>query len=371
MIAFAYLVPAVACLALHFLLGYEGKWTSYLIILGTGELTVGLLHYLFMRRLTYATEYLGSIITSIHYEEPWTELVRRTRTYTDKNGKTHTTTYIEHRYHPEQHYFFTTTGSRFDTDDEYFAEVRSIWSVEPRFDQWRGSQIRGGVRYGHHYSFEDLPIPQTENPNNWIPVTETHRYKNKIHNSNSIFRFQEIGEHLKEKYGLFDYPHITGYDAPCILSRFHTVPTSADVMFRRFNGRFAPEAQMRLYILLFDAALGPGTSEIQRAYWHGGNKNEFTMCLGLDEAGKIVWARTFSWADEQTLERETDMWLMQHPVLDWESFYNWLRLNIHRWNRKQFKDFDYLYVALPLRYFLIILFLTIAESVVAICIALS
>lgn len=371
MIAIAYLVPVVGCLVLYFLFGYAGSWQTYAIVFACGEATVGLCHRLCYKSFTSCTEYLGSMIRSIHYEAPWTERIVRTETKTDAKGRTYTRTYVQYVYHPAKHYFHTSIGSRYPMNAAYFHEVKTLWGVRKHSDTWTGPHIQGGVRFGHHYILDDLGETEIEKPIYWIPVTEKHSYKNKIRSSNSIFKFEKISREQAAELGLHEYPAIINNDAPCILSTDLPIPPDADVMFRKFNARYGPGLQIRLYILLFDAEKGIGISEMQRAYWQGGNKNEFVVCMGLDADRSVKWARAFSWADEQNIEVEAAQWLMHHPRLEWAEFYEWLKVNLLGWKRKEFSDFDYINVTLPLKYFLIVLFASILENSLAIYLVLE
>ena len=127
---------------------------------------------------------------------------------------------------------------------------------------------------------------------------------------------------------------------------------------------------MRLYILLFDADKGVGISEQQRAYWQGGNKNEFVVCIGLNSNEKIEWARTFSWTDEQIKEVETSQWLMHQHNLDWIAFHDWLKFHLKDWKRKEFKDFDYINITLPMWQLFAIISISVAENALAIYLAI-
>ena len=362
MIALVYFIPALACLLLHFGFHYEGDWTAYAWIFGCGEATAGLLHWAFYRSFTSCEEFLGSLVSSIHYEAPWTEVVVRYETKTDSKGRTQSVRRVSYVYHPEEHYFFTTIGSRYGMSHPFFCQIRDLWCVSMHRDLWTGSHIRGGARTGYHYNFNDLDSTRYSDIRYWVPVTESHSYKNKIRCSNSIFKFEKINKEKARELGLINYPEISGIDAPAILSNDFAVPYYADDLFRKFNAGIAPGSQMRLYILLFDRQKSIAISELQRAYWQGGNKNEFVICIGKDMADKIHWARAFSWADEQQLEVEISQELMNRGHLDWEHLYRWLENNIYRWKRKEFKDFNYIHVSLPLGHLLWILILSLLEN---------
>ncbi|MDE6338728.1 MAG: hypothetical protein K2K97_02935, partial [Muribaculaceae bacterium] len=309
-----------------------------------GEATAGLLHWFFYKSFTSSKEYLGSLLIDITHEEDWTELVEVKETKTDSRGNTYEVTRIEERYHEEKYYFHTTLGSEIKTDCGFYFYVRGLWQLPGSDLVWSGRHIKGGRRYGTRFRFSDFDKEDQENPKNWVPITESHSYTNKIKASNSIFKFKHIEEWEAEEMGLLNYPAIYTHDAPCVLSNDIFVPDYVNELFRKFNARYAPASQMRLYVLLFDSRRGMGISERQREYWQGGNKNEFVVCIGMKSASEVEWARAFSWADEQSKEVETGQWLMNHPRMDWVAFHDWLRGHLRNWKRKEFKDFDYISV---------------------------
>lgn len=347
MAAIVYLIPFAFCLILSVPLGHHGEWTDYLWLVVAGEATAGGLHILFYYLQTHSTEYLGSLVKSVHHEEAWTELVPRTVTRRDSRGNTYTTVQTVEQRHPEQYYFHTTRGSRIECDARFFSHVLGCWGLRPQPDAWRDRRIKGGVRYGSHRSMDFYrECPLADDPR-WVSVTEKHKYKNKIRNSNSIFRFRTITRKEAARLCLFDYPAINGHDAPCILSDSFTVTLSQQAKFRRFNGAFAPVRQMRLFILIFNAETSTAAiSEYQREYWQGGNKNELVVCLGVDSGGKVKWARAFSWADSQHLEAEITEWMLRNSRLDLDAFHSWLLGHYRSWQRKEFSDFKYIIVPL-------------------------
>lgn len=189
--------------------------------------------------------------------------------------------------------------------------------------------------------------------------------------SNSIFKFEKIDAKQAEEIGLYDYPSIRDFDAPCILSGSIPVSDSVRSLFRKFNAYHAPQWQMRLYILLFEASKGISVSEKQRAYWQGGNKNEFVLCIGMADENTIEWARAFSWADEQEREVSVSQWLMDNPIIDWEKIYDYLTIALCSWKRKEFKDFDYININLPLWQIITTLTLCATENFLALYIAIN
>lgn len=366
MVTPAYIVPVLACLLLHFGLGYRGEWQTYMWVFVCGEATVGLLHWAFYRQRTSATEYLGSMVCSVHYEEDWVELVTRIETRTDSRGRSYTVRKVDRIYHPEKYYYYTNIGSCYDTNSDFYSYIGELWGLPSRRDKWMGHDIEYGVRFGSHYTIEDFENGEAEDPYYCVPVTEAHRYKNKIRHSNSIFKYEKIDKERACDMGLIEYPPVDELDTPCILSDDYDVPAEAQEMFQKFNVLHAACCEMRLWVLLYRADRGVGVSEYQRAFWQGGHKNEFVVCIGVGTDGGVDWARVFSWADDQTKEVETARWLMDNPQFEWLEFYNWLSGHIVGWRRKEFCDFDYINVSLPLWQCLMISAVSVVENALVI-----
>lgn len=348
MIVFAYLLPLAAALILKTALDYGGDWKTYLWLVAGGEAFVAGLHYLFHYQQTSVREYLGSLVSRLHYEEPWTELVPQTVTRRDSRGNTYTTVRMRHVYHPERYYFDTSRGSTINTDGSFFRYVADRWGVVPTRVYWRNANIRGGIRYGLDAAAPAIADGEAIDDVRWVGVTESHRYSNRIRNSNSIFKYRHISRKEAQALGLYDYPAIQGHEAPAVLSRDVNIDFRIRQKFNRFNGALAPLRQMRLYILVFRAESGVGMAELQRAYWQGGNKNEFVVCLGMTPEGRVEWATAFSWADSQELETATADWFMRNPQVDWDEFHSWFARESAGWKRKEFSDFKYIGVNLRL-----------------------
>lgn len=363
MAVIAYLIPFLFCLLLYFGFDYQGRWHVYVWLIIGGEIFIILVHTLLLKWQTRDTEYLGSLIREVHHEEPWVELVPRTVTRRDSRGNTHTSVQIVEQYHPEKYYFDTTSGSRIYTDRNFYTYVLGKWLLPPLPIRWTDRRIKGGVRYGNHRKMDFFNASALSDDPRWVSITEKHTYTNRIRKSHSIFKPRNIRKDEADQMGLFEYPRIVYNDAPCILTQNLEIPLFLQEKFRRFNGAFAPQRQMRLFILIFDAeSAGAAISQYQREYWQGGNKNEFVVCLGVDRANRVDWARVFSWADNQQLEIETAQWFLRNPTLDLDRFYEWFIRNFHVWQRKSFSDFKYVTVTLQGWQFLCLILLSILEN---------
>lgn len=372
MTVLVYLIPIVSCLLLKVVFDYTGEWYRFLTFLLVGEAFVGLLNWIFYYFRTHATEYLGALVKSIHYEAPWVELRTRTVTRTDSNGKTYTSTVVDHIRHPERYYFHTTGRRNPDGGKEcsadFFRYVHGRWGLPLQPWSIRRGNIKGGVRYGSEAAMDFYGDWTVCDDPRWVSVTETHRYKNKIRNSDSIFKLRKIPRKEAEELGLFEYPKkIHNFDIPCIMTQTLDVPLHVQEKFRRFNGAFAPRREMRLFILVFDSTRhSSAVAEMQRTYWQGGNMNEFTVCLGVDPATGIVdWATAFSWTEPATVANEVGAWFRPGERLDWDAFYDWFLIAHQGWERRDFgKDFRYLQVRLSLWQILTMMALSILENAI-------
>ena len=227
------------------------------------------------------------------------------------------------------------------------------------------------MRYGHHFYYAEARESESDPTEKLFTITETHSYTNKIRNSNSIYRFEKITGEEADRLGLIDYPEINNFDAPTVLSRHFNIAPNTERAFRVFNSIFAPKVEMHLFILLFDASTASvNIVDKQRSFWHGGNKNEFVVCIGL-KGEEVEWARAFSWADEPVLEVKTVDWFRRNPRKELIDFLSWLKENYTVWKRKEFSDFNYIRVSLAMWQVLIVMISAVAGSLLSVYLELG
>lgn len=356
MVIVAYLIPVIACFALGVLSRWHTEWLTYFWLILVGEGVTGSLHYYFYRNRTKVAEYLGSIVTCIEHVDEWTELRERKEQRTDSNGNTYTVTIIDEIYHPEEYRFHTSLGHHFKTNVNFFFHVFNKWNRPHRVRTIRGTHIKSGRRNVEYKYLSDEVIIGIEDAYKYIPISEKNYYTNKIINSNSVFNHERITREEARSIGLYEWPDIDSYyDVPAILSGDIVISDDIDWEYRRFNAMIASRRQMRLFVLLFPADRGIEVAMKQKAYWNGGNKNEFIVCLGVHGRTFVRWCYCFSWADENTVEVETAEWFSKHPELDLRRFLEWFKTEHLKWQRKEFKDFDYIQVRLELWQYLCII----------------
>lgn len=357
MAALFYLLPILTCLFLYSVKGTMLDPWYYAICVLVSWLLTALIHWLMYRARVSDDEYLGSFIASVSHEDAWTELIPyivQVPAGKDSNGNTiyRQETRIREQYHPEQWMMDTNIGTRHYINRRSYQNIVDTWRTAPYGYNYTGSHILGGVRYGRTYWFNDILEANKEEPNPldnpyvrecFFPLTEEHQYVNKVRNSHSIFKFEAISKSKAKELGLYDYPPVKGYFQQCILGR--EFPQEVHDAFLLLNSWYGAQHQIHVYVICFDAAKGIKIAEQQRAYWEGGNKNEFVVCLGLD-GDQVKWSHAFSWMDEPTLSVMTEDYFRDHEELDLIAFSNWLRENLSSWKRKNFNDFKYLSVSL-------------------------
>ena len=150
------------------------------------------------------------------------------------------------------------------------------------------------------------------------------------------------------EYGLIDYSKFRGdHDVVMVSSNLpdtFSISDSVQIRFQLLNAFAGSTSQIHVFILLYDAEKGIATALKQRAYWEGGNKNEFVVCLGLEnpDSPVVKWCKAFSWCDVPSLETATESYFIEHKQLDLLKYSEWLNDNLHLWKRKEFSDFKYL-----------------------------
>jgi hypothetical protein len=192
-------------------------------------------------------------------------------------------------------------------------------------------------------------------------------YTNKVLGSSSVMKFDKIEPQQAKELGLYDYPEVRVFDQKTIIGCYSPSKLEAQQV-RYVNSIYARKKQFRMFILVWDSNKTISISEEQRSYWQGGNKNEFVVCLGYDnERDSVTWCNAFSWSDDPKLEVATKRYFLDNPRMDLYHYAIWLENNIDSWQRKEFKDFDYLNIPLTsgqqIGLFAIVLFFNIVVAV--------
>ena len=350
----AYIFPVAIAGVLVLLFHNYDLWWMYLIMIAVCELILALI----IHRASRTAEYLSGFALNVQHHEPWTERVKRTEYYTDSQGNSRSRTVVEYVHHPDAWFMPLNTGMCIPITRGVYDYYRTIWQTpEEWINPYHPNCVSGGGGQLHMWNGE------YEN-------AATHTYKglyiNYVANSNSIFRKERITKSDIEKYGLIDYPkferrqlEIDAVLRSPKLPAWARASQKSQQAFQLLNAFAGARHQIHVFVLLFDYSQGITTALKQQAYWKGGNKNEFVVCLGVDvshiEPEKIKnkvppiavkWCKAFSWCDMPRLESATESYFIENNELHLNNFAEWLRGHMGLWKRKEFKDFKYLGVQL-------------------------
>lgn len=290
------------------------------------------------------TEYLGSYITKVAYYQAWDEEVSCRHSYdchcsTDKDGRKSCSTCYEHAYdvdyHPEHWTKVSNTGAEYEISKQSFLELQKQFATQPYFVELN--------RDYHSIDGDAYYTDWNKKPETSDIVTTEHTYKNKVQASKSIFKFDVIDEKAKKDWKLYDYPKKLWLYQPMVLGR--GVDYNTDKKLQYLNGYYGVNKQFRMYILFFKNQ-SVEVAFKQRSYWEGGNKNEFVVCVGTDDFGKYKWCKCFSWMDKPDLEVRVEGWFnddKNNKPIELNKFADWMPKQIEQhWQRKRFRDFEYL-----------------------------
>jgi len=309
-----------------------------LIIIGGSLALVGGIHAL-VRYLGKDIEYLsGYVVTARHYNA-WTERVIYYVTVSDGKGKTRQEQRVRFVHHPDEWKWVLNNGHVSMISESMYQELVYRWGGATYYISTHHINcVAGGGGDAINWD-QQLQHVETE--------TYEQRYTNPLDHSNSIFRYCEIKPEEARQLGLYDYPKVSNLKQEPVVGL--DIATSEDQRaFQLVNALNGSARQVHFFVLLYDASKGMTIAEEQRAYWHGGNKNEFTICLGIeqteDQGNLLRWCNAFSWMDEPVLEMAIESWArdQQDQPLDLKAFAQWLTDHLDLWKRKEWKDFAYL-----------------------------
>lgn len=333
MVWVVYLMPLVTGVVLYLLYSPEEWWWLVALAVACDAVLYGF-YRLFCWYYNKSTEYHGSYATSTIYYEDWNEL--RSRQVPVKDNKGNTVGYrTEHYvvYHPAEWYVNYNTGERESVSRRYYEYLGRKWGTPEIFHNlYRNYHTIDGDAYSYDWGGQESTCETR---------TTKHSYINPVKRSNSIFRYKEVSEDEAFDLDLYDYPEIDDDDQQAILGGN---PSEAEQhKFRYINAMYGLGYEIKVFVLIFDATKhNADVAERQRAYWHGGAKNEFVVCLGVNAESKVEWCHTFSWMDKPTLGVAVKGYFLQNQSLDLLVFGCWFEHNLNLWQRKEFSDFGYL-----------------------------
>ncbi len=317
------------------------------IIVGIFLLIITVMSCVMKGENEHDVEYLSYYYTKIRHTDRWNEYIHRTCTRQVKVGedKDGNPIYEEEEYdcsyveeHPERWIATTNVGDEIYMNETEFNDIKSLWNVPMVFvDMHRNYHTIDGDAQDYIWN---------KNKNTIKTHTISHMYQNKIIGSETAFKYRDVSKDEARELGLYDYPQIKDEEQNPIIGNTKSVTKDDIRRMQYINAYYGATKQFRTFLLIFSNSSASIVDD-QRCYWQGGNKNEFVTCVGVNgKTNEIEWVQCFSWLDDITMEVECRNYLMRDSILDIGHYCDWVEKNMRLWKRKEFKDFDYIDIAL-------------------------
>lgn len=329
------------------------------------------------KALTNDTEYWSNGIKGVTYYEPYTTWVNKTcsRTYSTGYGKhrrSHTV-YYDCSYCDENNASYAKiddkNGEHSISYDEY-VKIKSTWTTHQQFVELNRDIDYSGNCGKDGDAFYTKWDGRKESAYN---IVSEHTYENRIQAAHTVFDYKDFKEGEAKKLGLYDYPSINGDQQISILGHEQFKWYTPQLFNRDYrlmsyiDGKYGPLKQCKTFVLLFKNK-PLSTAFDQEAYWEGANKNEFILCISMDDNGKLQWVKSFGWSTNKRVHVDAREEIMNQGKYDfWKISESLDKIILPSFERKQFTEFNYITVEPPFKtkvtVVIIIAFLCIAFNI--------
>lgn len=286
---------------------------------------------------TRDSEYFSEYVTSVEYYEPWNEYIHQmcTRSYpcgSDSKGNVRYCTevydcsYVKN--HSAKYVMITNCGLYGISKEKYYALVGQFKNQSFK-DMHRDYHTKDGDKY---YSVFPGDFDKLEY------VVSKHTYENRVQASEDVFNFPDVLPEEVKEYGLYEYPKIQkfkqrsiiGYDDPKL-----------DLYLNKKNALIGKSKEVRVFFVVYDNQ-PKDAAFMQKAYWKGGNKNEFIVCLGKS-GNKVQWCEPITWSESTKCISKVRNYVMSNDSFNLKQYIDYTHSTIKSdFKRKQFSDFDYI-----------------------------
>ena len=338
----ALLIPIIA---VFYLLFYHRQkvqvWEIFVVILLPFLLTV-FVKCVAQASLDTSKEYWNDYAVQARHFEDWDEYIHATCPMTTCTGSGEdtvcTTSYYDcsyTSYHPASWDVLLRSGDVVGITSERFAYLTGFWKNKQFKDMQRAYENNDGDMF-----FSDWPgsLGTVE------PFASMHLYRNKIKNTDNVLNFKKV-DPKKEK--VYEYPQVRSYAVDYILGG----GTQEDQDYlRKWNAYLGARKKVVIMVALFKGR--PIADAVtQAAYWKGGNKNEFVVCLGLDKEDKINWAYVISWTPKTVMKAKVEREIVEMGKVSLHDLIEYVAKVIDAEPgviRRDFEEFNYITVPVPL-----------------------
>lgn len=226
---------------------------------------------------------------------------------------------------------YSNSGNEYSISQDEYNKWKNLWG-EKHIKTVKGSAtfLVKPIDGKYFESFYDGKFEHT------YPKPEIHLYKNVLRNSNSVFGF---------KYGNGIKHPVDSGNTNGVISEIHL--TDKEIAeFVNFNAIKGNLKQIHIITLITKNKANNSLETINK--WGGLNKNELAVFIGVDDNKNIIWTDAHSWMDNTKCQNLIRDQIMNLKTFDANKIRNIYDDNLKYWHRKEFKDFNYIEIAVPI-----------------------
>jgi hypothetical protein len=282
---------------------------------------------------TYTKEYLSTYPVKAEYYEDWNEYIHKVCTSSYRCGKSTCTrvydcSYVA--YHSEYWQLVSKEGNEYHISASEYNSLVTLWNNQSFVDLNRHYHSNDGDKYVSQWDskFESIR-----------PITFSRQYQNKIKTSPSLLGFKKINPKETQVY---DYDEISNHRLDFI---YGDGDYQQQERLRQWNAYLGADKKVEIFIVIYKNK--PLSSAFdQEAYWVRGNKNEFILCVGInDDSKKIEWSKVISWTPNTVLKARVEREINELTNYDLNVIIDYLGDVVSKEDgtiRKDFSEFDYI-----------------------------
>ena len=274
--------------------------------------------------------------TKMTYYEHWNEYIHKTCTEehcsgSGKDRSCYTTSY-DCSYvddHPERWEADDNVGNSMSISQSEYEMAKHLWANNTFVDMNRDYHSIDGDAY-------TTTMPDSANhplSPRVLGYSREGSYRNKIVFSKSIFKFKDVSQDEDSAYGLYNW------SGSSLMGINNSIASN---LLDNANYLYGYQDQISLRMLVFKNK--PQTAGfLQESKWNGGNKNEFNVCVGINDANTIQWVKVISWTTNEILKLEVRDSIYAMKQFDAVNVAKYMVTYVpKKFIRREFKEFEYL-----------------------------
>lgn len=338
---FALLIPILLGIILYVWFDRQMLWWEFLIPFCSSIIIIFIFKYSAETYNVTDKEFMNSPVDYVYHDDEWDEWITQTCSRScccDSKGQncgTETYDCSYRSYHPECWGTIDIYGGEHSMTEFEYKKLTKQFGNESFVEMNRDYYTIDGDRHISKWNRNDINSVELN--------VSSHNYTNRVQASNSILNYSDMTEDVAKIYSLYDYPEI-------VYNRQKHILGFNDALGERkmeiLSSILGPKKQLASFILVFkNKSLDFGFK--QQQYWKNGNKNEFIVCIGIDDKNNVKWCHPFGWTDQKICEVEVRNFVMTQKTLNLPKVVDFMYSDLDKkFVRKQFAEFNYIQVDL-------------------------